>query len=315
MRALRLSFVALAAVLLLAFANVAMAGAAPSARTYKVLVGAENAPRGIDVMAYFPADVRVHVGDTVRFVQNSFEIHTVTFLGGQTLPEFIVPAAGLGLPTTPSPLVFNPLVTARTAAPVSLADTTTWANSGVMGKETGQFRTFDVTFTAPGTYEYVCVVHGMMMSGMVTVVGSGTHIASPNQVMALAHHQIARQFAKAPHVLHAAQKQIQPPTKNQDGTWTHHIMVGYSKGLIDLMRFFPKYVNVRPGDKVEWTFSSSNRAPHTVTFLNGQPEPPLIELVAQPSGPPVAYVCPGDALPQPADVGADADRALTAPAW
>ena len=72
---------------------------------------------------------------------------------------------------------------------------------------------------------------------------------------ATAHHQIARQFAKAPHVLHEARKQIQPPTKNVDGTMTHQIMVGYSKGLIDLMRFFPKFVNVRPGDKVAWTFS------------------------------------------------------------
>ena len=41
----------------------------------------------------------------------------------------------------------------------------------------------------------------------------------------------------------------------------------------------------------------SNRAPHTVTFLNGQAEPPLIELVAQPSGPPVAYVAPGTLFP------------------
>ena len=116
-------------------------------------------------MAYFPSTYRVHVGDTVRFVQNSFEIHTVTFLGGQMLPEFIVPAASLGLPDTPSPLVFNPLVTARTASPVGLADTTTWANSGVMGEETGQFRAFDVTFTAVGTYGYVCVVHGVVVSG------------------------------------------------------------------------------------------------------------------------------------------------------
>jgi plastocyanin len=299
MRALRLSVVALAAALLIVFANVAIAGAAPShsPRTYKVLVGAENARRGIDVMAYFPSDVRVHVGDTVHFVQNSFEIHTVTFLGGAQLPELILPAAILGLPPTPSPLVFNPVAMTRTASPVSLANTTTWANSGVMGKETGQFRTFDVTFTAQGTYTYVCVVHGMMMSGKVTVVGAGTSIASPNQVTAIAHRQIARQFAKAPHVLHEARKQIQSPTKNVDGTMTHQIMVGYSKGLIDLMRFFPRRVNVRPGDKVVWTLSPSNRAPHTVTFLNGQPEPPLIDLVTPPGGTAVPYVAAGTFFP------------------
>ncbi len=59
-------------------------------------------------MAYFPGSIRIHVGDTVHFVQNSNEIHTVTFLGGQQLPALIVPAASLGLPPDPSPLVFNP---------------------------------------------------------------------------------------------------------------------------------------------------------------------------------------------------------------
>ena len=156
---------------------------------------------------------------------------------------------------------------------MSLGDTTTWVNSGVMGREPGQYRAFDVTFTAEGPYEYVCVVHGMMMSGTVTVVGAGARVPSPNKVHAIARHQIARQFAKAPQVLREAQSQVQPPTKNVDGSRTHHVMVGYSKGLIDLMRFFPRHVNVRPGDKVEWTWSPSNRAPHTVTFLNGSRSP------------------------------------------
>ncbi len=299
MRFARLSAVALAALLLLVLVNAAVAGAqpSPSPRTYTVLVGAENAPRGIDVMAYFPGHVRVHVGDTVHFVQNANEIHTVTFLGGAQLPESIIPAASLGLPADPSPLVFNPQVVARTASPVSLGDTTTWVNSGVMGREPGQFPTFDVTFTAPGTYDYVCVIHGMMMSGTVTVVGAGIQVPSPNQVHALARMQIARQFAKAPQVLHEARQQVQPPTQNVDGSLTHHVMVGYSKGLIDLMRFFPRHVNVRPGDKVDWTLAPSNRAPHTVTFLNGQPEPNLVALVDQPSGPPVAYIDPGTLFP------------------
>jgi plastocyanin len=299
MRFARFPAVALAALLLLVLVNAAVAGArpSPSPRTYTVLVGAENAARGIDVMAYFPGHVRVHVGDTVHFAQNGNEIHTVTFLGGAQLPEFIVPAASLGLPADPSPLVFNPLALARTDSPVSLGDTTTWANSGVMGREPGQYAGFDVTFTAPGTYEYVCVVHGMMMSGTVTAVGAGIQIPSPNQVHALARLQIARQFAKAPHVLREARSQVQPPTRNADGTWTHHVLVGYSKGLIDLMRFFPRHVNVRPGDTVDWRWAPSNRAPHTVTFLNGQPEPELAALVDQPSGPPVAYVDPGTLFP------------------
>ena len=282
MRALRLSAIALAAVLLLVLATAAVAVAAPKAtphptkaQTYKVLVGAEQARRGVSLMGYYPSRIRIHVGDTVRWIQNSNEIHTVTFLGGQPLPELIVPAASLGLPappdpTAPSPLVFNPAVTTPTTGPVSIGDTTTWANSGIMGREPGQATSFTVTFTAAGTYHYICVVHGQLMSGKVKVVGDSTRVPSPNRYKALAHWQIARQLAKAPAVFRAAVRHNKPATKNADGTWTHYIQLGYSKGQIMLMRFFPSRVKVHPGDTVEWMMTKHNDAPHTVTFLNGE---------------------------------------------
>ena len=115
--------------------------------------------------------------------------------------------------------------------------------------------------------------------------------------MALAHAQIARELATAPAVFRAARHAVQPATKNADGTWTHHIMLGYSQGQISLMRFFPKYVRVRPGDTVQWSMPTHGDAPHTVTFLNGQPEPPLADVVPQQSGPPVLYVDPGTLFP------------------
>jgi len=301
MRALRLSAVFLAAVIVLLLASTAIAAAAPStsasARTYNVLVGAEQPQRGVGVMAYFPDKIRIHVGDTVHFIQNSNEIHTVTFLGGQQVPPLIIPAASLGLPASPSPLVFNPMVVARSTGPVSLANDTTWANSGIMGREPGQSTSFDVTFTAEGAYHYVCVVHGMMMSGEVTVVGPASSVPSPNRDTALAHAQIAAKLAKTPAVFRAARHAVPPVTKNTDGTSTHHILLGYSQGQISLMRFFPSHVRVRPGDTVQWSMTTHSDAPHTVTFLNGQPEPPLADVVPQQSGPPVLYVDPGTLFP------------------
>jgi plastocyanin len=180
---------------------------------------------------------------------------------------------------------------------VSLSNDTTWANSGIMGREPGQSTSFDVTFTAKGTYHYVCVVHGMMMSGEVTVVGPRTSVPSPNRVTALANSQIARRLAKAPAVFQAARHAVSPATKNADGTWTHHILLGYSQGQISLMRFFPSHVRVRAGDTVQWSMTAHSDAPHTVTFLNGQPEPPLADVVPQQSGPPVLYVDPGTLFP------------------
>lgn len=301
MRLVRLSTVALLAVFLLLLGFSATAGAAPSAapRTYTVLVGAENAHRGIDVMAYFPSNVKIHVGDTVKWVQHSNEIHTVTFLGGSPLPEFVVPAASLGLPPTPSPLVLNPLAVNRLAPFGELADTGTFVNSGLMGRENGQYRSFDLTFTAEGTYSYLCLVHSTMMSGSVNVVGPDARIASPGQVRARGHFQIARQMAKAPAVVREAKRQIKPATENPDGTLTHYVALGYSKRQIDLMRFFPSKPLVRPGDTVMWEMSPSNDAPHTVTFLNGQPEPALVVPVPNPPGPPVLYISAATFFPSP----------------
>jgi plastocyanin len=302
MHLVRRSTVAVLAVALLTLVLAAGAVAKPSAgpHTYTVLVGAESAHRGVDVMAYFPDKLTIHMGDTVHWAQNSNEIHTVTFLGTTPLPDLIVPAASLGLPATPSPLVFNPAGVLPTGQ-TTLGDTSTYVNSGLMGREQGQARSFDLTFTAPGTYHYVCVVHGTMMSGTVRVLAAGATVMTPERQLALGRAEIARQFAKAPAVMREAVRQEQPPTKNADGTLTHTVLIGFSKGEIDLMSFFPSVVRVRPGDKVSWTLSASNRAPHTVTFLNGQEEPGLIVAVPQSSGPPALYVNPAVLFPsQPA---------------
>jgi len=292
MRLIRLSTVALLAVFLLLLGFSATAGAAPSAapRTYTVLVGAESAHRGIDVMAYFPDTVKIHVGDTVHWRQNSNEIHTVTFLGNQPQPDLLLPAT-----PPPSPLAFNPIAVIPTVpTDGKLGDPAMFVNSGLMGREAGQVRSFDLTFTAPGTYHYLCLVHGVMMSGTVEVVGPAVHIASPGQVHARGNHQIARQMAKAPAVVRKAKRQIQPATENGDGTLTHYVALGFSKDQIDLMRFFPSKLRVRPGDKVEWALSPFNDAPHTVTFLNGQPEPGLVVPVDQ-----VLYINPLVLFPSP----------------
>jgi plastocyanin len=301
MRRIRLSTVALLAVFLLLLGYSATALAAPLApsRTYTVLVGAGDVHHGVEVMAYFPDALRIHVGDTVHWVQNTNEIHTVTFLGGSQPPALIVTAASLEMTSTPSPLVFNPLAVNRAAPTVGLGDMTTFVNSGLMGREPGQYRSFDLTFTAQGTYHYLCLVHGVMMSGTVKVFGPHAHVASPREVMAIGLHQLARQMAKAPAVIRAAERQIKPATANPDGTVTHHVVMGFSKGQIDLMRFFPAKTRVHPGDTVTWEMSPSNTAPHTVTFLNGQPEPGLAVPVPQPSGPPVLYIDPAVLFPSP----------------
>jgi plastocyanin len=277
----------------------AAAPAATTPETYTVLVGAEQVSRQIDVEAYFPATLYVHVGDTVRWVQNAHEIHTVTFLAGTPLPDLIVPA-----PSNPlgSPLMANPQAAFPAAPADGQYDGSTFANSGLMGLDPGQAREFSLTFTKPGTYDFVCIVHGVDMAGKIVVVDPSEAIPSPADVHAQALSSIGQMIAKASGIIRSANAQIQQPTHNPDGTTTYHVAVGYHQGQYDLMSFFPSKLVVHPGDTVVWTLSETNVAPHTITFLNGAAEPDLLVPEPQPSGPPLLLFNPAVIFPQNADM-------------
>jgi plastocyanin len=288
-------------ILLAGFAG-PMAQAAPAQRgraeaapqTFTVLVGAEQVSRQIDVEAYFPANLYVHVGDTVRWVQNAHEIHTVTFLAGADVPELLIPAPTNDLK---SPMMANPEVAFPATPPNGQYDGSSFANSGIMGLDPGQAREFSLTFTTPGTYEYVCIVHGADMSGKIVVVDSSHAIPSPADVSAQAKADMGKMIASAAPVIRSADGQVQKVVHNSDGTSTYSVTVGYHQGQIDLMSFFPGKLVVHPGDTVVWTFSKENVAPHTITFLNGATEPDLLVPQSQTGGPPLLLLNPALVLP------------------
>ena len=255
------------------------------------MVGAEKVSRGIDIMTFFPATLRIHVGDTVVWQQNSFEIHTVTFLAGAPMPELIIPApAG-----QPSPLMFNPQVAFPAGPADGMYDGSTFANSGIMSLDPGQPQQFSLTFTKEGTYAYICLIHGEIMSGNIEVVGASVAVPSPEAVASLAHKMMRNQLARANKLLGKARSQVPHQVMNADGTKTHYVEIGYHDGAVDLMGFFPRKLVVHPGDTVVFELGKTNMAPHTVTFLNGAAD---IELVApapnpaDPSGPPLLLVNP-----------------------
>ena len=108
------------------------------------------------VMRFFPSDLKVHVGDTVTFVdRDPFTPHTVTF--GLEPPggvEGLVPPANRTFPFS-DPTAY---------------DGSFNLNSGFMFSIFPWGTTFSVTFTAPGTYSYICGLHDLMgMKGSVTV--------------------------------------------------------------------------------------------------------------------------------------------------
>lgn len=268
-----------------------------AAQTYTVMVGWENPHEGVGINAYFPETVTIHIGDTVHWVQNSNEIHTVSFLAGQATPEFLIPATQAGLPSSPSALVYNPLAVNPAGPSNGKYDGSIYANSGLMGREEGQVQEYDLTFTKQGTYDYLCIVHGAMMSGHIVVAAANTSISSAGQAMAQGQREMARKQARIPSVLKTAQGQVKSPVKNADGTTTYTVLMGYAEGQIDLMKFFPEKLKVDAGDTVVWQMSPKNMAPHTVTFLNGEPGPDLTIPVPQSSGSLVLYANPAAFFP------------------
>lgn len=145
-------------------------------------VRAGNDTRRVSVFKFFPADVTVKAGETVRWQMpgSTSEVHTVTFgpqdYIGSLFDTFIVPEESEGGPPT---LVFNPIIGFPSDLPPSTPaydganHGNGFLNSGVFDAEDasplpGQFA---ATFTKPGTYGYICLIHGPDMSGKVTVTG------------------------------------------------------------------------------------------------------------------------------------------------
>jgi plastocyanin len=239
---------------------------AASTQTYTVLVGAENASRGVDVMSYFPSVLHIHQGDMVTWQLNSNEIHTVTFLGGTvtSLPDILQG-------TTVNPLAVE--VTPASGGTYPVGD---YVNSGILGPDPGESTSYSLVFNDQGSFIYYCIVHGTMMTGTIFVDPPSTSIPSPSQVSQAAFVDMTTQLAHGYGLFSDAVRSQKAPVMNPDGTMTYYVKMGYMSGNINLMDFFPSKLVVKPGDTVIWELSSTNDAPHTVTFLNGNPEPPLI---------------------------------------
>lgn len=136
--------------------------ASPAADVPEVLAGVSQGQ--IEVNAFFPRELTISAGDTVRFVNPTTEPpvpHTVTFVGGGEAVEFIVPQPSAGGPPV---LALNPELVAPVGG--STYDGRGYANSGLLIAGGGP-TTYELTFDTPGTYRYYCALHGDPEGGMV----------------------------------------------------------------------------------------------------------------------------------------------------
>jgi len=296
----KITYLGLFVVLMFGLVGYTLPSAINQSQNYTVWVGAEDVSNAVSIATFFPQDVSIHVGDSITWQANSHEIHTVSFLAGEDMPEFIIPAP----PDMDSPLQINPLAAFPTPTDGNY-DGSTYMNSGIISTDPGMVQSFTLTFTQEGTFPYVCIVHGVMMSGTIEVVGSDVPVMTPTQVQAQAEAEMEAAWNQVPPVLASAKAQTVPPTKNPDGTFTRTIILGYESGPIMVMGFFPNHMVVFPGDTVLWKLSATDMAPHTVTFYNGAPDQPLV-IVEQGQNGPVALVNPAVLFPSQAVIDGEA---------
>lgn len=224
-------------------------------------------PNGADVNAYFPSNVAVHVGDSVRFVPTSF--HSVHFLGksGKLAPIFVPdkPIAGV-TDAAGAPFFFNGL-------PSLVTNGALFAPPGKYGKklvtngtkeiESGlptanKPKPMVVRFTRAGLFRYVCDLHPGM-KGSVRVSARSKRVPSARADAK----RVKAQFAKA---LAAAKtfKNLKPPANT--------VYVGAAKGTAELFGFAPAKLTVPVGTTVKFTVPVGSTETHTASTGPGDPE-------------------------------------------
>jgi len=138
--------------------------ATPAAITVLVGLGQTGVSPGSQ-LAFTPKYVDVTVGDAVKFKEiDRLEPHTVTFGPMATLKKM---SDNL---ITPVPQKNGPPIFAIDPKSVAPTPGHTYAGMGIANSGILPVgKTWSLTFTAPGTYHYICLIHGTGMTGVVTV--------------------------------------------------------------------------------------------------------------------------------------------------
>lgn len=135
----------------------------PQVSGNQVTIGVDVPSQVGNVASYFPATIRVPVGTTVTWANNSaYEFHTVSFGYGDDLPPLVLPNGQL-----------NPAAAAPVGGP-------SFGGSGMASSGlllAGQ--RYSLTFSQPGTYPYICLVHEQLHTGVITVEAGPARPADP----------------------------------------------------------------------------------------------------------------------------------------
>lgn len=231
---------------------------------------------------YFPRTAYVHQGDVVtfRWSPNANAVHTVTLLPAGVAPtdkalDRLFPGALNGAPDKDDtggkgisleveqkmmPNCGNSLYYPGTGPCVYTGATA--LNSGLQipaaNVQTGKVNPnvplpqFVVRMsTAPGIYHWVCLIHGGLMNGTIHVLPLGAALPSLAAQAAVAARQY--QYGASRAIQHAngiASHVPGPKISGGHTSWT--VQAGGQYGRVEIDEYFPRNVNVKPGDSVTW---------------------------------------------------------------
>jgi plastocyanin len=292
--------------LLLSLGGLHPAAAAPSgALTFHVDLGYEEVSKGAEFEAFLPDTLTVDAGDTIVFTLRSHEPHTVTFEAPKPLPEPFLPLPDQNLAANPqlffpAPAPGGPPPDPEDPVRLSVSsDGAVYVNSGFL-QHPGD--SFSVTFTNPGTYQALCLLHPEHMKGTITVNPAGAARPMTDEAYRQQALTQVRDFQAREQALLAGIR-VPEPKVNPDGTRTYTVYAGFGDAEqgIDLMRFVGgEHLAIKAGDSVTFIMDKNAQGvPHTITLLSGGDEEEFVIPQPQPSGPPRLIVNPQVLRPSP----------------
>jgi len=267
------------------------------ARLLTVLVGAGTDT--VAVNAFLPSRVTIRAGDTIMWELNHpEEFHTTVFLSDAKAPPVFVPVPGGG----PRELQVNQELAFPTSGPTKPAevyDGTGFYTSGIMynfpAGPPGVPPNYDLrlTFSKPGTYEYLCVLHPPM-KGTVTVVAANDPDV-PTQAEINAQAKKKEDILKAEIDRLVAAGSSAGSELGPGGTTIWHVQAGAAGDPPTALAFdfLPGDITVQEGDTVIWTSVMY----HNVTFHPGRLPPDLMPQISSANVPEILTLNPEVVFP------------------
>lgn len=250
-----------------------------AATTWTVRVGASATNQADQALAFLPRMITINAGDFVQWKLAAAE-HTIYFPAGQKPPDLMIPG------TTKGELVWNPAVFFAMRQPAYGGGSP--FTGGALLRDPQAPKSFMVTFTKPGTYDYLCMFHPGMEGQVVVQPAGSPYPMTQAQYDAMAATQ-AQAALKAAKALRTA---AGPIVSMAGGHRSYTLnLVGSAKDKATYYRFPVQTLTINRGDTVTWVMRDPTEL-HTVSFGVGKRYFDIATMRPQKQGPPTLLVTP-----------------------